>query len=94
MRSNDSFPPWYSNSEPTGVEHFGQRLKSVIGEQSVASFAKGCGLEVLQLEVRSDNVPAIALYESLGFVTVRDFVTYRKPLREGPPGLPPGKEEG
>lgn len=44
MRSNASFPPWYPNSESTGVKHFGKRLQSVIGKQSVASFAKECGL--------------------------------------------------
>ena len=35
--------------------------------EALIAFGKGCGLEVLQLEVRSDNAPAIALYESLGF---------------------------
>ena len=35
--------------------------------ESLISFAKGAGLEVLQLEVRSDNERAVALYEHLGF---------------------------
>lgn len=35
--------------------------------ETLIDFAKDCGLEVLQLEVRSDNAPAIALYEKVGF---------------------------
>ena len=35
--------------------------------ETLISFAKGAGLEVLQLEVRSDNERAVALYEHLGF---------------------------
>lgn len=42
------------------------------------AFAKGCGLEVLQLEVRSDNVPAIALYESLGFEKLGLYKNFMK----------------
>ena len=37
------------------------------GHGSLIAFAKGAGLEVLQLEVRSDNERAVALYEHLGF---------------------------
>ena len=56
---------------------------------------KAQGMTEAALGVDAENPNgARQLYESLGFVTVRDFVTYRKPLREGPPGLPPGKEEG
>lgn len=35
--------------------------------ETLIQFAKNCGLEVLQLEVRADNAPAIALYEKVGF---------------------------
>ena len=35
--------------------------------EALISFAKSAGLEVLQLEVRADNAPAIALYEKVGF---------------------------
>lgn len=35
--------------------------------ETLIDFAKSCGLEVLQLEVRADNAPAIALYEKVGF---------------------------
>ena len=34
--------------------------------EALIAFAKGAGLEVLQLEVRADNAPAIALYEKVG----------------------------
>lgn len=35
--------------------------------ETLIDFAKSCGLEVLQLEVRADNRRAVALYEGLGF---------------------------
>ena len=46
--------------------------------EALIAFAKGCGLEVLQLEVRSDNVPAIALYESLGFEKLGLYKNFMK----------------
>ncbi|MEB7886247.1 CI repressor protein [Serratia fonticola] len=61
MKSNASHPQWCTNGAPTGVEHFGQRLKSVIGEQSVSSFAKGCGLceASLRKYLKSGTMPGI-----------------------------------
>lgn len=35
--------------------------------EALIAFAKGAGLEVLQLEVRADNERAVALYEHMGF---------------------------
>ena len=35
--------------------------------ETLVDFAKSCGLEVLQLEVRADTRRAVALYEGLGF---------------------------
>lgn len=35
--------------------------------QELIAFAKGAGIEIINLEVRSDNVGAIHLYEKLGF---------------------------
>ena len=46
--------------------------------EALIAFGKGCGLEVLQLEVRSDNVPAIALYESLGFEKLGLYKNFMK----------------
>ena len=46
--------------------------------EALIAFGKGCGLEVLQLEVRSDNVPAIALYESLGFEKMGLYKNFMK----------------
>lgn len=46
--------------------------------EALIAFAKGCGLEVLQLEVRSDNAPAIALYESLGFEKMGLYKNFMK----------------
>ena len=46
--------------------------------EALIAFAKGCGLEVLQLEVRSDNASAIALYESLGFEKMGLYKNFMK----------------
>ena len=46
--------------------------------EALIAFGKGCGLEVLQLEVRSDNAPAIALYESLGFEKMGLYKNFMK----------------
>jgi ribosomal-protein-alanine N-acetyltransferase len=48
---------------------------------SVLDFAKRENMELITLEVRESNIPAIALYEKLGFVKVgirKDF--YEKPV--------------
>lgn len=45
--------------------------------EALIDFARGAGLEVLQLEVRADNARALALYERLGFQRLglyRDFM--------------------
>ena len=75
MKSNASFPQWYTNDEPTGVEHFGQRLKIVIGEQSVASFAKGCGLcdASLRKYLRSGTMPGIDRVVAISAYTNRSL---------------------
>lgn len=36
--------------------------------QKIVDYAKGHGIEMINLEVRSDNLRAIALYEKFGFV--------------------------
>ena len=49
-------------------EHWGQGLGRRILTELIAC-AKAAGYEQLELEVASENATAIALYESLGFVT-------------------------
>ena len=44
MKSNHSQLSWGERPIPKGPEHFGERLKAVIGKQSVASFARDCGV--------------------------------------------------
>ncbi|HHQ6575742.1 TPA: CI repressor protein [Serratia fonticola] len=75
MKSNASFPQWRSNSEPTGVEHFGQRLQSVIGDQSVASFAKKCGLceASLRKYLKSGTMPGIDRVAAISACTGRSL---------------------
>ena len=46
--------------------------------ETLIDFAKSCGLEVLQLEVRSDNAPAIALYEKVGFEKMGLYKNFMK----------------
>ena len=46
--------------------------------ETLIDFAKDCGLEVLQLEVRSDNAPAIALYEKVGFEKMGLYKNFMK----------------
>lgn len=36
--------------------------------QKVIAYARDCGIEIINLEVRSDNTRAICLYEKFGFV--------------------------
>jgi len=49
-------------------DHWGQGLgRKILSE--LITFAKSAGYEQLELEVASENATAIALYESLGFVT-------------------------
>ena len=46
--------------------------------EALIQFAKSCGLEVLQLEVRSDNERAVALYEHLGFEKMGLYKNFMK----------------
>ncbi|OSY95236.1 helix-turn-helix domain-containing protein [Klebsiella michiganensis] len=61
MESNRSLKPWVNNDEHTGVEHFGQRLNQSIGHQSVASFARDCGLSEASVRkyLNSGTLPGI-----------------------------------
>lgn len=54
--------------------HWGHGIGSDLMERLIA-FAKTSGAEVISLEVRSDNVRAIALYRKFGF---ESFGTFRK----------------
>ena len=57
-------------------DYWGQGIGRGVMEALIA-FARQTGLEVLQLEVRSDNTRAVALYEHLGFEKLglyRDFM--------------------
>ena len=75
MRSNASFPPWYPNSESIGVKHFGKRLQGVIGKQSVASFAKECGLceASLRKYLKSGTMPGIDRVAAISAYTGRSL---------------------
>ena len=51
--------------------------------ETLIDFAKDCGLEVLQLEVRSDNTRAVALYEHLGFEKLGLYRNFMKVNGQG-----------
>ncbi|MFE4111302.1 helix-turn-helix domain-containing protein [Kosakonia sp. YIM B13611] len=70
MKSNHSQLSWGERPIPKGPEHFGERLKAVIGKQSVASFARDCGVSEASMrkylksgtEPGIDSVATIAAY--------------------------------
>ncbi|MDV2872942.1 helix-turn-helix domain-containing protein [Phytobacter diazotrophicus] len=70
MKSNHSQLSWGERPIPKGPEHFGERLKAVIGNQSVASFARDCGVSEASMrkylktgtEPGIDSVATIAAY--------------------------------
>lgn len=61
MKNNYSQHSWGKPPQPKGPEHFGERLKTVIGKQSVASFARGCGVSEASMRkyLKTDTVPGI-----------------------------------
>ena len=46
--------------------------------EKVIGYAKQHGIEIIDLEVRSDNVRAIHLYQKFGFVKIGTFPKYEK----------------
>ncbi|MBZ7501006.1 bacteriophage CI repressor [Klebsiella michiganensis] len=61
MKNNYSQHSWGELPSPKGPEHFGERLKTVIGKQSVASFARDCGVSEASMRkyLKTDTVPGI-----------------------------------
>lgn len=70
MESYQNKMTWGEPPLPKGPEHFGERLKTVIGKQSVASFARDCGVSEASVrkylktgtEPGIDSVATIAAY--------------------------------
>ncbi|MBQ4370630.1 MAG: GNAT family N-acetyltransferase [Oscillospiraceae bacterium] len=56
---------------------WGKGVGSALMERLIG-FAKEKGIEILHLEVRSDNERAIGLYEKFGFKTIGTFPAYIK----------------
>lgn len=61
MESYQNTVAWGEPPLPKGAEHFGERLKTVIGKQSVASFARDCGVSEASMRkyLKTDTVPGI-----------------------------------
>ena len=56
---------------------WGRGIGTALMERAIAH-AREQGLEIIQLEVRSDNAPAIHLYEKLGFVRIGRYPQFFK----------------
>ena len=63
-------------------DYWGQGIGRGVMEALIA-FARQTGLEVLQLEVRSDNTRAVALYEHLGFEKLGLYRNFMKVNGQG-----------
>lgn len=61
MKSNSSFPKWPQQDPLVEVEHFGQRLKAVMGKESMASFARGCNISeaTIRKYLKTNTLPGI-----------------------------------
>ncbi|WP_447879975.1 CI repressor protein [Serratia fonticola] len=61
MKSNSSFLKWPQQDPLVGVEHFGQRLKAVIGKESMASFARECKISeaMIRKYLKTNTLPGI-----------------------------------
>ncbi|ATF90970.1 Bacteriophage CI repressor helix-turn-helix domain [Cedecea neteri] len=61
MESYQNNMTWGEPPLPKGPEHFGERLKTVIGKQSVASFSRDCGVSEASMRkyLKTDTVPGI-----------------------------------
>ena len=57
--------------------HWGQGVGSRLMEAAL-DFARNAGLEIVSLEVRSDNLRAIRLYEKFGFRKIGEFPGFLK----------------
>ncbi len=58
-------------------EYWHRGIGSALMERMI-DFSKRAGLEVLYLEVRSDNVAAVKLYEKYGFTKLGEFKSFFK----------------
>ncbi|UOD35280.1 GNAT family N-acetyltransferase [Deferribacteraceae bacterium V6Fe1] len=57
----------------TNPDFRGKKVASTLLEHILS---QTCGLNYISLEVRKDNIPAIALYEKYGFKTVKEIPCY------------------
>lgn len=50
--------------------------------EAIIAFAKNAGIEIIELQVRSDNANAIHLYEKMGFEKIGRYKGFYKINRE------------
>lgn len=85
---------WGATSLPKGPEHFGERLKTVIGKQSVASFARDCGVSEPSVRkyLKAGTVPGIDSVAMIAAYTGRSLTWLI--TGEGDPFTDKAKKEG
>ncbi|MBL0876384.1 helix-turn-helix transcriptional regulator [Serratia nevei] len=75
MENYQNAVTWGEPPLPKGPEHFGERLKTVIGKQSVASFARDCGVSEASMRkyLKTDTVPGIDCAAKIAACTGRSL---------------------
>ncbi|WP_196093876.1 helix-turn-helix domain-containing protein [Citrobacter sp. Res13-Lact-LER2-35-b] len=93
MESYQNKMTWGEPPLPKGPEHFGERLKTVIGKQSVASFARDCGVSEASMRkyLKTDTVPGIDSVAMIAAYTGRSLTWLI--MGEGDPFTDNAKQE-
>lgn len=61
MKDCDYTPEWPQYESLVGVEHFGERLKETMGDESITSFARGCNISeaAIRKYLKAGTLPGI-----------------------------------
>jgi transcriptional regulator with XRE-family HTH domain len=61
MQNKHPTPNLFAQNPMVGIEHFGQRLKAVMGKESMASFARGCDISdaMIRKYLKTTTLPGI-----------------------------------
>ncbi|WP_109241228.1 helix-turn-helix domain-containing protein [Klebsiella michiganensis] len=75
MKTISNEATWGATQLPKGPEHFGERLKTVIGKQSVSSFARDCGVTEASIRkyLKTGTVPGIDSVATIAAYTGRSL---------------------
>ncbi|ENT4821187.1 MAG: CI repressor protein [Klebsiella michiganensis] len=75
MKTISNEATWGATQLPQGPEHFGERLKTLIGKQSVASFSRDCGVTEAPIRkyLKTGTVPGIDSVATIAAYTGRSL---------------------